>query len=660
MYLNIIILPLLGSIISGFFGRKVGVTGSQLITSGCVIFTTIFSLIAFLEVGINNVPVSIELFRWVDSEALDISWSFRFDSLTVSMLIPVLIVSSLVHIYSIGYMSHDPHNQRFFSYLSLFTFMMIILVTANNYLLMFVGWEGVGVCSYLLVSFWFTRIAANQSSLSAFFTNRVGDCFLTIGMFAILWTFGNVDYSTVFSIAPFLSNNIITIVGICLLIGAMAKSSQIGLHVWLPMAMEGPTPVSALIHAATMVTAGVYLLMRSSPLIEYSSTVLLLALWIGAITTIFSSLIGLFQQDIKKVIAYSTMSQLGMMVIAIGLSSYNIALFHLVNHAFYKGLLFLGAGAVIHAVGDNQDFRKYGGLKTFLPLTYSVMLIASLSLVAFPFMTGFYSKDFILESSYGQFYFSSTVVYCIATIGAMFTTLYSIKVLYLTFLTNPNGPLNYYQKAHEGDIFMSIPLIILAIFSIFFGYITKDMFIGLGSPFFTDNSLFIHPSHEIMLNTEFSVPTLFKIIPLVLTLSLSIISIILSEFYPRVLIYFKLSRLGYNIFSFFNQRFLIELFYNKFITNLVLKLGGQTTKVMDKGSIELVGPYGLERGLISLSKNIAQLDTGVITSYALYILIGLTFYILVPYLSQTDNNLLLLILLALLSLTKQENKKKII
>jgi NADH-ubiquinone oxidoreductase chain 5 len=441
------------------------------------------------------------------------------------------------------------------------------------------------------------------------------------------------------------------------------------------MAMEGPTPVSALIHAATMVTAGVYLLMRTSPLIEYSSTVLILCLWLGAITTVFSSLIGLFQQDIKKVIAYSTMSQLGMMVIAVGLSSYNIALFHLVNHAFYKGLLFLGAGAVIHAVADNQDFRKYGGLRAYLPLTYSVMLIASLSLVAFPFMTGFYSKDFILESAYGQFYFSGTVVYFIATIGAMFTTLYSVKVLYLTFLTNPNGPLSnydYYPKyladnssdtitpaknnkpnisvAHEGNIFMSLPLILLAIFSIFFGYITKDIFIGLGSGFFSDNSLFIHPTHEIMLDTEFAVPTFFKLLPLIFTVSLSGLAIIMSEFLPRTLIGFKFSRLGYNIFGFFNQRFLIELFYNKYITGLVLDLGGQTTKVLDKGSVELLGPYGLERGLITLSKNIASLDKGVITSYALYILIGLIFYILIPYLYLIDNSLLLLIILALLSL----------
>jgi NADH-ubiquinone oxidoreductase chain 5 len=654
MYLAIVILPLLGSIISGFFGRKVGVSGAQLITCLSVFATTALSILAFFEVGMNNAPVTIQLFRWIDSESLNVLWSFNFDSLTVSMLIPVLIVSSLVHLYSIGYMSSDPHNQRFFSYLSLFTFMMIILVTANNFLLMFVGWEGVGVCSYLLVSFWFTRIAANQSSLSAFLTNRVGDCFLTIGMFAIIWSFGNLDYATVFSTAPFVSDNIVTLVGVCLLIGAMAKSSQVGLHIWLPMAMEGPTPVSALIHAATMVTAGVYLLMRSSPLIEYSNTVLVLCLWLGAITTIFSSLIGLFQQDIKKVIAYSTMSQLGMMVIAVGLSSYNIALFHLVNHAFYKALLFLGAGAVIHAVADNQDFRKYGGLRAFLPLTYSVMLIASLSLVAFPFMTGFYSKDFIIESAYGQYYFSGTAVYFVSTIGAMFTTLYSVKVLYLTFLTNPNGPLINYKHAHEGDIYMSLPLIILAVFSIFFGYITKDIFIGLGTSFFTDNSLFIHPLHEILLDTEFAVPTLFKILPLIFTVSLSVLSLVLSEFIPKVLTHFKLSRFGYNVFSFFNQRFLVELFYNRYITDLVLKLGGQTTKVLDKGSIELIGPYGLEKGLVSLSSKISKLDTGVITSYALYILVGLTFYILIPYLYVIDNNLLIIILFALISLARSK------
>jgi len=654
MYLAIIILPLLGSIASGFFGRKIGVSGSQIITCTAVIMTTVFAVVAFFEVGLNNIPVSIELFRWIDSESLYVSWGFHFDSLTVSMLIPVLIVSSLVHIYSIGYMSHDPHIQRFFSYLSLFTFMMLILVTADNYLLMFVGWEGVGVCSYLLVAFWYSRIAANQSSLSAFLTNRVGDCFLTVGMFAILWSFGNLDYATVFSLAPYMNENVVTIIGICLVIGAMAKSSQVGLHVWLPMAMEGPTPVSALIHAATMVTAGVYLLMRSSPLIEYSSVVLMICLWLGAITTVFSSLIGLYQQDIKKVIAYSTMSQLGMMVIAVGLSSYGIALFHLVNHAFYKALLFLGAGAVIHAVADNQDFRRYGGLRAFLPLTYSVMLIASLSLVAFPFMTGFYSKDFILESAYGQYYFSGTVVYIIATIGAMFTTLYSVKVLYLTFLTNPNGPLINYKNAHEGDIFMSLPLMILAVFSIFFGFVTKDMFIGLGSGFFSDNALFIHPSHEIMLDTEFGVATLFKLLPLMFTISLSVLAILLSEFLSTTLISFKLSRTGYNIFSFFNQRFLIELFYNRFVTGTILKLGGQTTKVLDKGSVEYIGPYGLEKGLLNISSNISNLNTGSVTTYALYITTGIVLYM--TFSSYIHVNILLLSLLLGSSLLLNNNK----
>jgi NADH-ubiquinone oxidoreductase chain 5 len=647
MYLTLIVLPLLGSISSGFFGRKIGISGSHIITCSSVILTTFLAILAFIEVGINNIPVTIDVARWIDAEALNVMWSFKFDSLTVSMLLPVLIVSSLVHIYSISYMSHDPHNQRFFSYLSLFTFMMIILVTGNNYLLMFVGWEGVGICSYLLVNFWFTRIAANQSSISALLTNRVGDCFLTIGIFAMLWSFGNIDYNLIFSLAPYYNDNIITMIGICLVIGATAKSSQVGLHIWLPQAMEGPTPVSALIHAATMVTAGVYLLMRSSPLIEYSSTVLIICLWLGAITTVFSSLIGLFQQDIKKVIAYSTMSQLGMMVIGIGLSSYNIALFHLVNHAFYKALLFLGAGAVIHSVADNQDFRKYGGLRPFLPLTYSVMLIASLSLVAVPFMTGFYSKDLILESAYGQFYLSSTIVYFIASIGAMFTTLYSAKVLYLTFLTNPNGPLNNYKFAHEGDLFLNIPLIILAVFSIFFGFLTKDIFIGLGTGFFSDNSLFIHPNHEILLDTEFAVPVLFKLLPLFFTISLSILSILFSEFTPNLLINFKFSTIGYNIFSFFNQRFYIELIYNKYIVENILTLGGQTTKSLDKGSVEYLGPYGLEKGLLNLSNSINNLSTGVVTTYALYILMGLMFYITSLYFFNWDSNLLILIIFSL-------------
>ena len=656
MYLCIILLPLIASTVSGFFGRKVGVNGAQTITIASVMLTTLLCYLVFFEVAFNNVSVCLDLFKWVDSESINILWGFNFDSLTVSMLIPVLTVSSLVHLYSVGYMSHDPHNQRFFSYLSLFTFMMIILITANNFLVMFVGWEGVGICSYLLVNFWFTRIAANQSSISALLTNRVGDCFLTIGMFIILWSFGNIDYATVFSLAPFISENIITLIGICLLIGAMAKSSQIGLHVWLPMAMEGPTPVSALIHAATMVTAGVYLLMRCSPLIEYSSTILTICLLVGAITALVSSVIGLFQQDIKKIIAYSTMSQLGMMVIAIGLSSYNLALFHLMNHAFYKALLFLAAGSIIHAVGDNQDLRKYGGLKPFLPLTYSVMLIASFSLVAIPFMTGYYSKDMILESTYGQFTYLSNTVYFTATMAAVFTTLYSVKILYLTFISNPMGSKIDYDNAHEGNMFMNIPLVILALFSIFFGYIGKDLFIGIATNLYTDNGLFIHPVHEIILNTEFAVASLFKLLPFIFTILSSILFVLLLEFYPKYIIRYTFNKIGYIIFSLFNQRLYIEMFYNNYITNIILKLGGQTSKVLDKGSIELAGPYGLEKGLINLSKGISLLDTGVITSYALYILIGLIFYIIVPYL--VNNSLLIIIFVGLLFINHSLKPRK--
>ena len=734
MYLTLIILPFISSIIPGLFGRKIGFTGTHIITCVSIVLTTILAIFIFFEVGFNNIPVEIVLFRWIDVESMYVLWSFNFDSLTISMLIPVLIVSSLVHIYSIGYMSSDPHNQRFFSYLSLFTFMMVILVTGNNFLVMFVGWEGVGVCSYLLVSFWFTRIAANQSSLSAFFTNRVGDCFLTIGIFAILWTFGNIDYYTVFSLAPYFNANIITIIGLCLLIGAMAKSSQLGLHVWLPFAMEGPTPVSALIHAATMVTAGVYLLIRTSPLIEYSDTVLLICLWLGSVTTMSSSLIGFFQEDIKKIIAYSTMSQLGMMVLAVGLSSYNISLFHLINHAFYKALLFLGAGSVIHAVHDNQDLRKYGGLKTFLPLSYTIMLIASLSLIALPFMSGFYSKDFILESAYGQYYFSSKVVYFLALIGATFTALYSIKILHLTFVGIPNGYLTDYKKVHEGDIYMSAPLIILAVFSIFFGFLTKDMFIGLGTGLFSDNAIFIHPMHEIMLETEFSLPPIIKILPLIMTIStflyynnnlnvmfLLLIPIVLyniifideyiNDFYllllyngiPIILIYiiysiifiytailssyiieniksfinkfkvfiiiyiklkfnintlFLLNSILYNIkiniVNFFNQRLFIELFYNKFISGIVLKLGGQTTKILDKGSIEYIGPYGMEIGLVYIGKKLSKLDSGIIVSYALYILIGLVIYLYILN-SMEVNELVLIVFISLFYILIKKN-----
>jgi NADH-ubiquinone oxidoreductase chain 5 len=644
MYLTILFLPLFSSIVTGFLGRKLGAKGSQLTSCLSILITTLLVIIVFFEVAFNNIIINIKLFKWIDIELFNVSWSFNFDSLTISMLIPVLIVSLVVHIYSIEYMNHDPHTQRFFSYLSLFTFMMILLVTSNNFIMMFVGWEGVGVCSYLLVSFWFTRIAANQSSISAMLTNRVGDWFLTVGMFILLLSFGNLDYSIIFSLSSFMSANIITLIGICLIIGAMAKSSQLGLHVWLPMAMEGPTPVSALIHAATMVTAGVYLLIRSSPLIEYSDTLLIICLWLGAITTMFSSLIGFYQKDIKKIIAYSTMSQLGMMVLSIGLSCYNIALFHLINHAFYKALLFLGAGSVIHAMLDNQDLRKYGGLKPYLPLTYSVIFIASFSLIAIPFMSGFYSKDFILESAYGQLYLSSIIVYFIAIIGASFTTLYSIKILYLAFLSNPNGLHISYKYAHEGNIFMTLPLIILAIFSIFFGFFFKDAFIGMGSNFFLDNSIYIHNLHEITIDTEFVISTYLKLLPFIITIIFVFIYVYIYE--KSILIFSRniYNRYIYNIYCFLSQRFFIELIYNKYVSEYLLNIGSNTTKILDKGSVEYIGPYGLEKGLISISNTFSKLDTGKLNYYSLYILCGLVIYVYIWEFTTYKEYLILILL----------------
>ena len=634
MLLTLLILPLLSFFFSGLLGRIIGVRGSQLISCLMLLISTILSILIYIEVTINKINMKINLFNWINSEILNINICFNIDSLTCSMLIPVLIISTLVHIYSIGYMENDPHNQRFFSYLSLFTFMMLILVTSENYLLLFVGWEGVGVCSYLLVSFWFTRVEAIKSSMSAFFTNRVGDCIFTIGIFSIIYLMGSLNFSLVFALAGYFNKNIITIIGLCLLLGAMAKSSQLGLHIWLPQAMEGPTPVSALIHAATMVTAGVYLLIRSSPLIDYSDIVLNTCLWIGALTTIFSSIIGFFQYDIKKVIAYSTMSQLGMMVIAIGLSCYNLALYHLINHAFYKGLLFLGAGSIIHATNYNQDFRKYGGFISFLPLTYSVMLIASCSLIAIPFLSGYFSKDFILESLLGEIKRSSNnlllinnnyIIFYISCIGAIFTTLYSIKVLYFTFLSNPNGPkYNYNINIQESNIFITLPLIILSIFSIYFGYISQEIYLNIGLNNLQDNSIFIYPNNESKLYVEYNANINNKLLPLLLTIVNIFISLFFFEKLKKILIMVKLTNIGYNLYCFFNRRLFIDYIYNKFIIlYFILYTGGWSRKYLDNGILEIIGPHGFKKFFLFISNKFNSKNTGKIKDYVLYI-IGFT------------------------------------
>jgi NADH-ubiquinone oxidoreductase chain 5 len=626
MYLSILALPFFGSAVAGLLGRKIGVTGAHIITTGSLMTTTLLALVAFYEVGLCGSPVSIELFSWIDSEFMYVSWGFLFDSLTVSMLLPVLVVSSLVHLYSISYMAEDPHNQRFFSYLSMFTFFMLVLVTGDNYLIMFVGWEGIGISSYLLINFWYTRIQANKSGIKALTVNRVGDMFLSIGFFAIFWVFGNVDYATVFSVAPYINETAITVIGLLLLLGAMAKSAQLGLHTWLPDAMEGPTPVSALIHAATLVTAGVYLMLRSSPIIEYGPTTLVVITWVGALTAFVAATTGLLQNDLKRVIAYSTMSQMGYLFMACGLSQYNVALFHLVNHAFFKALLFLAAGSVIHAMADQQDLRRLGGLVNFLPFTYTAILIGSLSLMAFPFLTGFYSKDLILEVALGQYELSGSVAYWLGTISAVFTAFYSLRLISLTFFTVPNAPKGDYLHTHEAPTIIVIPLVILSIMSIAFGYVAKDLFVGVGSDFLS-TALFQHPDHISLIEAEFGLPLGLKLLPAIGSVFGALFAVYLYHVVPLYTIRLTHSPLGNAMYKFFNGKWLFDVVINRYIIGGGLQLGYVISKVVDRGLIELFGPFGFSTVLTNAGKSVSNYDTGLITSYALYIILGLISFI---------------------------------
>ena len=626
MYLSILILPFLGSFVSGFMGRKIGVTGAHIITCTCLILSSILATFAFYEVGICGSPVSIYLTSWVDSEIMSISWEFLFDQLTVSMLIPVLYISSVIHIFSISYMENDPHVQRFFSYLSLFTFFMLLLVSGANYFVMFVGWEGIGIVSYLLINFWFTRIQANKAAILALTMNRVGDMGLSIGFFALFAIFGSLDYSTIFNLTPLINETAITIIGLLLLAGAMAKSAQIPLHSWLPGSMEGPTPVSALIHAATLVTAGLYLLVRSSPLLEYSPTALLVITLVGASTAFFAATCGLVQNDLKRIIAFSTISQLGYMVMAVGISQYNVALMHVVNHAFFKALLFLGAGAIIHSVSDQQDVRKLGGLIGFLPFTYSVMLIGTIALLGLPWLSGFYSKDLIIELAYARFSFSGMYAYILGTITAGITAFYSFRLISLVFLTVPNAPKETYNNVHEANLLVIIPLFFLAIFSIFFGFVFSDLFVGIGSDFF-GNSLFIHPNNISLVEAEFnfSSPTemILKLLPGILSIIGALLAIILYHNPGIMKDLNENNSVVRKVYTFLNGKYLFDVIYNHYIIGRGLQTGYNISKVLDRGVIELVGPHGLATLLTNTGSNIAKLDTGVITTYSLYITLGL-------------------------------------
>jgi NADH-ubiquinone oxidoreductase chain 5 len=638
MYLSIIILPLLGSIVSGFMGRKVGVTGAHIITCSCLILSSILMSFAFYEVGICGSPVSINLGSWIDSDIMSVSWEFFFDQLTVSLGLAVLYCSTLIHIYSVDYLSSDPHNQRFFSYLSAFTAGMLVLICGGNYFVMFIGWEAIGVVSYLLINFYFTRIQANKASILAFTMNRVGDMFLSISFFAIFALFGSLNFATVFSLSPYLNETAITIIALLLFLGASAKSANIPLHSWLPGSMEAPTPVSALLHAATLVTAGIYLLLRSSPILEFSPTALLVITLVGATTAFFAATSGLVQNDLKRIIAMSTISQLGYMMMAIGLSQYNVALFHTVNHSFFKAMLFLAAGAVIHSFADQQDIRRMGGLINFLPFTYSILLVGTMSLLAIPFLSGFYSKDLILELAFGQYSFSGTYAYILGSVTAGITAFYSFRLISLVFLTSPNGQKQSYLNSHESNLAVIIPLFILALFSIGIGYVFSDSFVGMGSDFF-GNSMFIHPNNVALVEAEFSLPLVIKQLPAIFSILGAVLAIILYNRNPEFVISLTENSLGRKAYGFLNGKYYFDVIYNHYIISNGFKLGYTISKEIDRGVIEFLGPFGLSNTFSSLGMSISKLDTGIVTTYALYITLGLLsllFLVFAPTLIETS------------------------
>ena len=633
MYLSLLLLPIFGSCVAGFIGRKIGVTGAHIITCSCLITSAILAIIAFYEVGLCGSPVTINLISWIDSELMDVSWGFMFDSLTVIMCVVVTFVSSLVHIYSISYMGEDPHLPRFMSYLSVFTFFMLMLVTSDNFLQMFFGWEGVGVASYLLINFWFTRLQANKSAIKAMLVNRVGDFGLALGIMAIFHVFKAVDFETVFACASIFADHhflffhfevhTLTCISLLLFIGAIGKSAQLGLHTWLPDAMEGPTPVSALIHAATMVTAGVFLLARCSPLLEYSAQALVIITLLGASTAFFAATTGVVQNDLKRVIAYSTCSQLGYMMFACGISQYAVGVFHLMNHAFFKALLFLSAGSVIHALGDEQDMRKMGGLVRLLPFTYSMMVLGSLALVGFPYLTGFYSKDVILEVAYAKYTLSGNFAYWLGTVSALLTSYYSFRLLYLTFLASPQMLKSSLANVHDAPFLMGFSLCCLAFGSIFGGFLTKDMMIGLGTNFW-GTALFTLPKNTLIVESEY-IPQAIKFIPIIFSFLGALFAVNFNGFGSAFSYFLKTSTVGKQMYVFLNKRWLFDKVYNDFVASPSLNFGYTTSfQLIDKGFLEAFGPTGVIQQSFFMRKFMKQLHTGSVYQYAFMMFLSLT------------------------------------
>ena len=628
----IIFLPLLGSIL-GYLGRKLVKYFAEITTSLFVSLSAIFSIILFWKGLQTGEYGNYKIFEWISSGNFVANWSINIDPLSSVMLLVVTFVSALVHIYSIGYMSHDPHKPRFMSYLSLFTFSMLVLVVSDNFLQLFFGWEGVGLCSYLLIGFWYKKESANNAAIKAFIVNRVGDFGLAIGIFLIFFYFGTINFQEVFDTAPqFIENklvffgfesSLITLICIFLFIGAMGKSAQFLLHTWLPDAMEGPTPVSALIHAATMVTAGVFLVVRCSPLFEYSETALNLVTIVGMITAIFAASVALVQNDIKKIVAYSTCSQLGYMFFAAGVGAYHVAMFHLFTHAFFKALLFLGSGSVIHAFKDEQDIRNMGGVRKKLPYTYALMLIGTLALTGFPFLSGFYSKDAIIEFAYLR---GSSLGNYAASIGiftAFLTSIYSWRLFFKTFhgsYNNKNIPIN---ETHESPFVMIAPLLLLAIGAVFSGYLFKETFIGHHSNDFWQASVFFldEIKHD-------PIPIWF----LFLTPTLVVISIPIAYYYfiynTKILDDFKKTNLP--LYYFLLNKWYIDELYEKLFVFPAKKIGSFFWKQGDLGFIDRFGPDGISKLIKKLSNKAGLFQTGFIYDYAFAMLIGLS--VLLTYL----------------------------
>ncbi|HEY1506847.1 MAG TPA: NADH-quinone oxidoreductase subunit L [Stellaceae bacterium] len=624
-----IFLPLIAAIIAGFFGRWIGDRGAQLVTCAGVLIAAVLAIVIFLQVASGGQAATVDLFNWMDTGDLQVEWALRVDTLSAVMLCVVTIVSSMVHVYSIGYMAHDHSIPRFMAYLSIFTFFMLMLVTADNFVQLFFGWEGVGLASYLLIGFWYDRPSANAAAIKAFVVNRVGDFGFALGIFAVYLLFGSLQFDTVFGAAPEVAKTSINFLGhvwpamtvtcILLFIGAMGKSAQLGLHTWLPDAMEGPTPVSALIHAATMVTAGVFMLARLSPLFEYSQTALNVVVIIGGTTAMFAATIGMAQNDIKRVIAYSTCSQLGYMFFAAGVSAYGAAMFHLMTHAFFKALLFLCAGSVIHAMSGEQDMRKMGGIRYLVPYTYILMWIGSLALAGIWPFAGYYSKDTILEASYAAGTGVGLYAYWLGVFAAFITAFYSWRLLFMTFHGKSRADHEVMHHAHESPPVMLWPLVVLAIGAVCAGFLGFNYFVGEGRVEFWREAILVLPGHDTLAGAE-NVPFWVGKLPLAVGL-LGIFTAWVAYIW-RPELPAATARTFRPIYLLFLNKWYFDEIYDFLIVRPLMALGRGLWKKGDGALIDGLGPDGLATTTRRLSIGASRLQTGYLYHYAFAMLIG--------------------------------------